>query len=192
MLVHNYEVLKEIKQFTQESLEKAKVAVRYVTDKLYGIKRVGTVAGNVVYDPTNGGVRGDDGPGLGCGGFTCTRGSRIHQSLDMISDPGQDVKAPIDGTIESVGPQNDGIHNYNRITVISNDKKVKIDILYSDRVSGITTGSPVIGGQTVIGVAKDIRIAPYTYGPRITNHNHMKVMERQSNGTYKPVDPREN
>lgn len=159
-----------------------------VVDKakeFFGFKNsiIGEVDGNRIYDPTNKGVRGRD--SQGCGGYDCSRGSRIHNSLDMVSEAGQNVRSPISGTVEAYGPSN----NYNAIYLISDDRKVSVQLLYTEHLSNLRPGDRVEGGITVVGTARDITAPPYRYGSGITNHVHMRVEQRGADGVYRRVNP---
>ncbi|PJZ66541.1 hypothetical protein CH371_00005, partial [Leptospira wolffii] len=115
------------------------------------------------------GLRGSDGEG--CGGYECLRGGgRVHESWDMVSVEGDQVVAPISGTVVAAWTD----QHYHRVEIQTRDTQsgliYKIGLLYS-RHPDLREGMEVRQGD-VIGTASDI--TPF-YGPEITNHIHMEI-----------------
>ena len=104
----------------------------------------------------------------GSGQFGAGRGSRQHQGLDLLADPGEAVFSPIAGTIRREALPYAGDARYRGI-VITGDGEwngYEVKLFY---VEGLSCGS-VRAGE-VVGHAQDLS-AKY---PGITNHVHVEV-----------------
>lgn len=124
-------------------------------------------------NPTGQAIRGEDLKGKGA--FMAPReGGGGHAGIDLISDPGQEVKAPFGGELTK--------GRYNGLpTATIRGERFTGRLLYLQSV-GVESGSAVLQGQ-VIGTAGDI--SPI-YGLEMTNHVHFQV---KFNLTQKFVDP---
>ena len=104
----------------------------------------------------------------GCGYFKASRGNKLHQGVDVVSQPGQRITSPIDGKITRYAyPYED--MSYAGIVVENDQYFIKIFYL----APTISVGSNVRAGQQ-IGLAQDIA-ARY---PGITPHVHMEVWDK--------------
>jgi YD repeat-containing protein len=128
-------------------------------------------------NPTGGALRGIDGGGNGA--FGSRRHDRNglvseHGGADWVSTPGQNVGAPVSGTIDHI------IHygDFEGVS-INIGRGVKVEVLYVDPT--VARGAYVAAGQ-VIGTSANL--APH-YGDAMTNHNHVQI--RGPNQTV--IDP---
>lgn len=118
-------------------------------------------------------ARGVDPMGSGAFGASRDGGNRLHKGLDIVSEPGQTVFAPIGGVLHKFSTEKGLIGVQIRA---GNGDVAKVIYLRPF----LQSGSIVSKGQE-IGEAVDIR--PF-YGDPITNHVHFEAIE---NGSH--VDP---
>jgi len=105
--------------------------------------------------PTGKGLRQSDKYGRGAYGVSRRSGTRKHQGADYICEPGQDVVAPIAGTIKREArpyPPPDWFTRYSGL-VIENEY-CSIKLFYLEPMRQLI-GQRIRMGQT-IGVAQDI------------------------------------
>jgi len=112
-------------------------------------------------------------------------GTRHHNGVDLLAEPGTPVRSPLDGTVHRINFTTSGMAT---ITLRNNDGQ-EVKLLYVAPVDGrgnrlLTPGASVQAGQ-IIGTVEDLGEG---YGDartgRMKNHVHMRVSE---NG--EPVDP---
>ncbi len=114
--------------------------------------------------PTGKDPRGTD--GQGCGAYGSPRGGRTHAGTDYVCDPGQDVYAPISGTLTretrpyATGP-------YSGVIISNSRMDVSLFYLLPNKAK---IGKMVSEGD-IIGKAQDIS---QKY-PGITPHIHMQI-----------------
>lgn len=129
--------------------------------------------------PVSGEVR-DDLKGRGC--FACPRdgGQRLHNGVDLLAEPKDEVSAPIPGTITKIGyPYGDDLsYRYVEITEVSG---VRTRLFYVVPVEGVHVGALVKKGQ-VIGYMQDVT---QRHGSTMKNHLHWEVY----NSSGSAIDP---
>lgn len=135
-------------------------------------------------NPTGKNIRGTDRHGSGA--YGARRGpNRIHKGIDIISDVGQKVLAPITGVaINFVGSSGKPL-----VDIYPEDKTLGIElvrILYVDPIdaSNLNRSRVVTEGISEIGISVDLTKLGYPKG--ITQHIHLQI---RVNGEW--VDPTE-
>lgn len=112
-------------------------------------------------------ARGCDGDG--CGHFGASRGSRVHQGLDIIIREGQQIMSPIDGEVVRFAfPYED--KSFSGLAIGNKDYFIKIFYM----APTVQPGTSIKKGQ-VIGLAQNIQ---RRYGPEITPHVHIEVWDK--------------
>ncbi len=137
-------------------------------------------ANGMLVNPTGGALRNDSG---GEGHFGASRrasggGTRAHMGLDLLSTPGQDVRAPISGTLTVSNPGN-GVHSGFRITA---DDGTVVKVFYANPDPSLI-GRRVNAGDTV-ATAQDLQLRG-KYPANVQDHVHLEVL--LPNGRH--VDP---
>lgn len=131
--------------------------------------------------PTRLGVRGTDAYGAGYHG--ASRGTRTHDGTDYISNPGQQVNAPLSGIVTKISkPYSSGVD----ASVLSGVEIVASDgttcwVWYIQPSANIV-GTVVKAGTSVIGKA---RILKNRYRNGIVDHVHVRIHRRSG----KKIDP---
>lgn len=120
-------------------------------------------------------IRGNDPHGSGA--FEASRRNRLHNGIDIVVQPGQPIKSPIDGTIKrhSFPYPDRSFSGYHLDT-----DKYLIKLWYL--APTLQAGAKVRAGQT-LGFAQDLG----TRYAGITPHVHMEVWDKSKVNT--PVDP---
>jgi len=116
-----------------------------------------------VYNPTGKGIRMDVG---GDGHHGAPRGSRLHDGIDFMCEPGQRIYAPISGDIIRPSSPYADDSRYGGL-VIANDR-ITIKLWYFN--PSVRVGVYVGAGE-VIGIAQDIGLKYYD----VTPHVHLRV-----------------
>lgn len=116
----------------------------------------------------------------GCGHFGASRGDRIHKGIDVITQTGQSILAPIKGKVTRHGYPYEGNTYYKLIEIVNDMYKVKI--MYVEPM--ISVGNQVNAGQ-VIAKAQNIAAK---YSTSMTNHSHVEVYKK-INGAWQVIDP---
>lgn len=121
----------------------------------------------MIESPTRRGVRVD---GAGSGYYHAPRGSRLHQGLDFICEPGQRIYSPLHNAefLRYADPYGDG--EYGGLLIRNGDMEVLLFYLSVD---------PEITHQklyhsTVIGTAQDISLR-YPDSPDMIPHVHLQI-----------------
>ena len=121
----------------------------------------------------------------GCGDFGASRGDRTHIGEDLAANPGDEIMAPIAGTVTKLGypyPYKTGFnYRYVQITDYAgrNHRVFYIDPLVSVEMH--------VKENTVIGIAQDIsaKFSDPKRNPMI-NHVHYEILDRSK----QPIDPK--
>ena len=102
----------------------------------------------------------------GAGDFIAPRGDRIHDGLDLVCYPGQDIFSPVRGLYyRPVDPYGNGEFSGMRICC----RWAIFDMLYVEPI--VPEGSEVAQGQ-IVAKAQDITAR---YGPSMTSHIHFRM-----------------
>jgi LysM repeat protein len=129
-------------------------------------------------NPTGGAIRNDSG---GHGHYGASRrrasGPGLHHGLDILSTPGQAVRAPISGTLRQVNPNN--VHS--GFEIVSNDGRTAVRVFYAAPNQSLI-GRQVAAGDTV-ATAQDLQMSGQ-YPANVRDHVHVEV---RTNGNR--VDP---
>lgn len=139
-----------------------------------------------IMNPTGKGVRSDAG---GDGRFGASRirrnrqkypsGKGPHEGVDLLSDPGQEIIAPVSGKLRSARP---GTVPFGGVEISSGDGDVKVKMFYLKPDERLL-GKAVKAGD-VIRIAQDLHIPGSHYGSTVQNHIHVEVRLKD-----KLVDP---
>ncbi len=120
-------------------------------------------------NPTGGGIRNDSG---GHGHYGASRkrktGPGVHHGLDILSTPGQAVKAPISGTLTQVNPNN----VQSGFQIVSKDGRTAVRVFYAAPDRSLI-GKQVEAGATV-ATAQDLQMRGQ-YSPNVRDHVHVEV-----------------
>lgn len=119
----------------------------------------------------------------GSGHFGAPRGSRKHNGIDILAEPGLLLLSPVAGKVTKLGYPYAGDMHYRYIEVTSN-KGLKHRFFYVS--PEILLKQIVVVGQ-LLGVVQDVK-AKYPTLPAMRNHVHYEVMQLEMDG-YKYVDP---
>lgn len=107
----------------------------------------------------------------GNGAFGASRGRKKHKGRDYCFEPGEAVKAPMDGLVTRVGhPYNSPWLHYKLIELLTNDHSILWRFFYVDPV--VVPVISVSAGET-IGYAQDITLK---YDQRMKNHVHVECI----------------
>jgi murein DD-endopeptidase MepM/ murein hydrolase activator NlpD len=104
----------------------------------------------------------------GDGAFAADRGSRRHEGVDYLKQPGQEVKTPVAGIVTRLGWCYKD-EPYRLIEILSHKGAFLWRVLYVDPC--VPAGSVLKSGQ-LIGHAQDIASK---YGGGMKNHVHLEV-----------------
>jgi LysM repeat protein len=122
-----------------------------------------------IINPTGKGIRSDSG---GSGEFHASRhrknGPGLHKGLDILSTPGQAVKAPISGTLQISNPQN--VHS--GFKIVSDDGKTVVKVFYA-KYDPALVGKRVVAGDSV-AIAQDLQMSG-KYPANVQDHVHVEV-----------------
>jgi hypothetical protein len=118
--------------------------------------------------PTGKGIRGHDKWGGGFFGASRDGGKRKHEGADFISETGQQVVMPLDGTIVRVARPYADDNRYSGC-LIRTPEYPEVKMFYFEPLQGLIGKKAKRG--CVIGFAQNVA-ARY---PRITNHVHLEV-----------------
>lgn len=114
----------------------------------------------------------------GCGGFGDSRGSRIHEGLDIKTIPGQQILSPITGTVTRFPyPYGDDLR-WTGIEIKNSQYHVKIFYMSAK----VAANTQVKQGQ-VIGIAQNIASK---YSATMTNHVHVEVRDAKTGALINP------
>ncbi|MDJ0922272.1 MAG: M23 family metallopeptidase [Henriciella sp.] len=105
----------------------------------------------------------------GAGGFNASRGSRVHQGLDYLFDPGEIVTSPVSGTVLRIGVVYLGTEF--KLVEIETKEQLKLRILYVE--PSVESGQSIEAGQ-LIGRAQNIGLRY----PGITPHVHIDATDK--------------
>ncbi len=117
-------------------------------------------------NPTGKGIRNDAG---GAGYFGAPRGSRLHNGLDFMCKPGQEVRMPVSGIIVRESLPYAGDLKWRGVYIVS--PRIEIKMWYLDPYS-YAVGQRFNAGDA-IGIAQDI-------GEKyddVTAHVHMRIVK---------------
>jgi len=126
------------------------------------------------YYPLPGGIRGSDVKGNGA--FDASRGTRRHEGIDLVANPGENVVSPVDGVVRKtgypymLGDKKTPDPRFHSVEIEPPDGNVTR--LYYVKPS-VKVGDKVVGGVTPIGKVEDL--APKH--PGITNHVHLEIRD---------------
>ena len=151
---------------------------------LPGTARLGSpLSPSSVMAPTGSGViRGWDGYKYSSGGFLSTRDNktRFHGGVDYVTKPGEQIVAPMTGTIRVIGAiyktENRGLTG-----VEIWNQTHRVSVFYVTPNAGIKNGVTVQKGMP-IGTSQDLHVK---YDARMTNHVHVQIIDNQG----RRVDP---
>jgi LysM repeat protein len=137
------------------------------------------VSNSQFVNPTGGGLRNDSG---GHGHYGASRrranGPGVHHGIDILSTPGQSVRAPISGTLRQVNPNN--IHQ--GFEIVSPDGRQSVRVFYA-APDGSLIGQRVQAGDDV-ATAQDLQMRGSRYGANVRDHVHVEIRINQNR-----VDP---
>lgn len=105
----------------------------------------------------------------GSGHFGAPRGNRIHQGLDLLVEPGQEVLSPVTGRFIRQGWPYANDRRFH--LVVLNGEGYEVKLLYVKPIEGLVPGTPVHRGQ-VVGMAEDVASK---YGGSMLPHVHVEV-----------------
>jgi murein DD-endopeptidase MepM/ murein hydrolase activator NlpD len=106
----------------------------------------------------------------GCGYFGASRGSRLHQGLDIIITEGQEIMSPINGEVVRFAfPYED--RSYAGLAIQNEDYFIKIFYM----APTVQPGTSIRKGQ-VIGLAQNVQ---RKFGPEMTPHVHIEVWDKK-------------
>ncbi len=132
-------------------------------------------------NPTGRSVRSDSG---GDGHFGASRkrktGIGKHMGLDILSTPGQTVKAPISGRLEISNPQN--VHS--GFNILSDDGKTIVKVFYA-KYDPSLVGKRVNAGD-VVAIAQDLQMRGQ-YPANVKDHVHVEVFRNGVQVNPKPL-----
>lgn len=123
--------------------------------------------------PSPDGPRGTDAGGSG--EFLAPRGDRRHHGFDILTQPGADIIAPIDGSFTKYGFCYGDDPQY-RYIELRDGEGLEVRIFYVLKEQFLTRGANVRAGE-VIGRSQAIS---NRYGSRVQDHIHVEV---RVNGT---------
>ena len=133
----------------------------------------------------NGEARGCD--AAGCGDYGATRGRRTHNGYDINGDVGDDVVAPIGGTIREIAAvytRDNGDKQGVEITNNDTAEEVVVKVFYVD--PSVETGDVVEEGDD-IGIVQDVASHWEERGTvGMENHVHLQISQ---DGDYEDPDP---
>jgi murein DD-endopeptidase MepM/ murein hydrolase activator NlpD len=120
-------------------------------------------------NPTGLGIRNDSG-GSGRYGASRSRAGGIHYGVDYSGVSGQDVYAPITGTITATKPSRTSkLHGFN---MVSDDRLTTVTVLYA-KIAPSLQGKHVTVGQ-VVAVQEDLQTAN-EYPANVGDHVHVQI-----------------
>lgn len=105
----------------------------------------------------------------GLGHFGAPRGSRTHQGIDYLTEPGQSVFSPVTGRFIRTGRPYATDARYSLAVIHGGGLEFKL--MYVEPLPGLTPGTPVRAGQK-IGTAQNVTAK---YGGPMRNHLHLEV-----------------
>jgi|SRR5690606_17569600 len=120
-------------------------------------------------------IRGCD--PLGCGSFGASRNGHIHQGIDIVATPGQDIHSPITGKVTRIAYPYASDLSYKGLEIVNEKYKIKIFYIFPT----VAIPSVVTAGQK-IATAQNISAK---HGAAMTNHVHIEVR----NSLNKLIDP---
>lgn len=103
----------------------------------------------------------------GSGAYGASRSHGKHQGVDILVNPGQDIKCPVDGKITRIAYPYAGDTDYKGFVLVSGPYEIKI--FYANL--SVSVGSTVKKGQ-VIATAQNISAK---YSSSMANHVHFEV-----------------
>jgi hypothetical protein len=132
----------------------------------------GYIGSNSFADPTGMGLRGCD--NAGCGGFGASRNDGLdrHRGGDRKSTPGQEIVAPMSGTIKRYSYPYGKAEGMEGVEITANGVST---IIWYVSVPESMIGQTISAGQS-LGVAQDVaayHAAHGTFG--MTNHVHVQI-----------------
>lgn len=120
-------------------------------------------------NPTGNDLRNDSG---GSGAYGASRrrssGPGKHHGIDILSTPGQNVKAPISGTLKISNPQN--VHS--GFKIVSDDGTMEVKVFYAKPDPSVV-GRRVSAGDNV-ATAQDLQMRGQ-YPSNVRDHVHLEV-----------------
>lgn len=105
----------------------------------------------------------------GGGNFGAARGNRTHQGLDLVTEPGEAVRAPIDGRVVRFGFVYSGDNLYRLLVLQGEGYDVRLMYVYP--APRLRPGDTVQRGD-VVGTSQAISAR---YGPGMLDHVHIEV-----------------
>jgi hypothetical protein len=136
-------------------------------------------------------IRGKDGYSSGHYGASRDGGTRSHDGVDVVTEPGETVVSPVTGTYQApFDPYNkypDKRGKYQAVQIMTDDgHRVRVMYIDPDAV-GLKQGQRVVAGETPIGKAQDLtKIYPPNKEGVMTNHTHIDVWK---DGRFKDPTP---
>jgi murein DD-endopeptidase MepM/ murein hydrolase activator NlpD len=133
-------------------------------------KIAGDVTGDGQVDfanPTGQAQRGKDNYGFGY--FGASRTGHIHEGVDYVSNPGQEVRAPIAGFVTKVGFPYKDSSEFRYIEITNRSTGYTARVMYVG--PEVQVGQTLALGQ-VIGHAQNLK---RRYPNGITNHVHLEI-----------------
>ena len=112
----------------------------------------------------------------GCGHYGASRGSRIHEGVDLICPPGKEVASGVVGTVTKLGHTYSDDPSFRYVQVTANGYHFRF--FY---VAPLVSEGDTVGPDTVIGHMQTLR-GRY---PGITEHCHFEIHNQRG----EPVDP---
>jgi peptidoglycan LD-endopeptidase LytH len=142
-------------------------------------------------NPTGREARGHDAYGEGEFGARRDGGSRRHEGVDYVAQPGQPVTAPISGYVTKIGYAYAGDQNLKFVEVTNPALRVAARVFYVN--PNVEVGEAVAIGRP-IGTARSLQ---RKYPGGMTNHVHLEIIDRRGvridantviTAEYRPVD----
>lgn len=116
----------------------------------------------------------------GHGDYGMPRGGKKHRGWDIVGNPGDLIKAPIDGIITKHGYMYDFAPQFRYVEITGQTYRIRLG--YSELMDGLKIGDPIIEADCV-STLQDI--AGY-WGGDMKNHLHIEVYK---NGLLTDPEP---
>lgn len=105
----------------------------------------------------------------GDGNFGASRGDRLHVGVDLLAEPGEPVRSPIDGRYIRRGYPYRGDDRY--FMAVLHGEGLEVRIMYVEPLASLQPGDPVRRGE-IIGKAQNVAAK---YGAPMRPHIHVEA-----------------
>ena len=129
---------------------------------------------------------------LGQGKFGASRGTRLHNGIDISTRIGQNIYAPITGKISSTKATTSS--KLTGFKIVGENDPDGMDytgyrafLFYNQRLTDVSSGTTVKAGQR-IATQLDLTETSGDYSAAVTDHVHFRL-QYKSSGDYQEVDP---